>query len=135
MLFKININEGISYSKLSGDTNQIHLSDLIGYNSIFGEKICHGCLIIQKFFKIVNIFKKINYKNFVIEINFKKHFKYNENIKIIKKKNKYHLYQKKDLGALIEIKKNSELSKIVFDKKKYSKKLNKNTDKYKLIQL
>ena len=34
------------FSELSGDNNLIHLDDLIGYNSIFGEKICNGCLVI-----------------------------------------------------------------------------------------
>tara|TARA_B100000029_G_scaffold513292_2_gene612361 strand:- start:6235 stop:7497 length:1263 start_codon:yes stop_codon:yes gene_type:complete len=135
MQFKININEGIRYSKLSGDTNKIHLNNLSGYNSIFGERICHGCLVIKKFFKTINIFKKLNNKYFSIEIIFKKYFKYNENIKIKKKKNKYFLYQTDNLSASIEIRNKLKLSNIKFNKKKYSQKLKKNINKYKLIQL
>ena len=46
MYIKISPLQGKSFSKISGDINQIHLKDISGYNSIFGEKICHGCLII-----------------------------------------------------------------------------------------
>ena len=38
MNFKIIDKEGIDYSKISGDNNLIHLKNLEGYNSIFGEK-------------------------------------------------------------------------------------------------
>ena len=48
MNFKISDKEGKNFSKLSGDSNSIHLDDVVGYNSIFREKICHGCLIILK---------------------------------------------------------------------------------------
>ena len=125
MQFKININEGIRYSKLSGDTNKIHLNNLSGYNSIFGERICHGCLVIKKFFKTINIFKKLNNKYFSIEIIFKKYFKYNENIKIKKKKNKYFLYQTDNLSASIEIRNKLKLSNIKFNKKKIFTKIKK----------
>ena len=53
MNFKISVKEGKKFSELSGDNNLIHLDNLIGYNSIFGEKICHGCLVILKIFKII----------------------------------------------------------------------------------
>jgi len=60
MNFKISVKEGKKFSELSGDNNLIHLDDLIGYNSIFGEKICHGCLVALKIFKIINLRKIIN---------------------------------------------------------------------------
>ena len=39
MNFKIIENEGLKYSKISGDYNKIHIDEKTGYNSIFGEKI------------------------------------------------------------------------------------------------
>ena len=90
MNFKIIDKEGIDYSKISGDNNLIHLKNLEGYNSIFGEKICHGCLVIIKFLKIIkinNFLKKK--KRLSIKINFKKHVSYNQNIVIKKKNNNY----------------------------------------------
>ena len=71
MNFKISVKEGKKFSELSGDNNLIHLDDLIGYNSIFGEKICNGCLIILKIFKIINLRKKIkNIDKFSLKIIF-----------------------------------------------------------------
>ena len=40
--FKITEQMVKKYSKKSGDFNQIHLNDKVGYNSIFGQKIWHG---------------------------------------------------------------------------------------------
>ena len=69
--FKILSSEGKFFSKLSGDDNQIHLNDLAGYNSIFGEKICHGSLVVLKAFKIINLKKIINNaKRYYIKIIF-----------------------------------------------------------------
>ena len=48
--FIIKKNEGFLFSKISGDNNKIHLDDVTGYNSIFGEKIYHVCLVILKIF-------------------------------------------------------------------------------------
>ena len=45
VLSPVKIKEGKTFAKLSGDNNKIHTDDLIGYNSLFGEKICHGVLI------------------------------------------------------------------------------------------
>ena len=75
--FIIKKNEGFLFSKISGDNNKIHLDDVTGYNSIFGEKICHGCLVILKIFQIQN-FRKflINLDKFHIKIKFNKHFSY-----------------------------------------------------------
>ena len=63
----IKSREGALFSKISGDDNKIHLDDVAGYNSLFGEKICHGCLVVLKIFQIhsfrkflVNLKKKKN---------------------------------------------------------------------------
>ena len=82
--FTIKRKEGLNFSKISGDKNKIHTDNLTGYNSIFGEKICHGTLIALKTFKIINIKKIIkNYDEFSIKIIFFKYFKYNTKISII----------------------------------------------------
>ena len=87
MNFKITENEGLKYSKISGDYNKIHIDEKTGYNSIFGEKICHGTLVITKIFKLINLKKIIkNQKKFSIDIKFFKHLKYYCEISIIKKK-------------------------------------------------
>lgn len=75
--FKITEQMGKKYSKKSGDFNQIHLNDKVGYNSIFGQKICHGSLIVEKIFNKIN-FNKLNFKN--CNINFNSPFFYNEKI-------------------------------------------------------
>ena len=87
MDFKITENEGLKYSKISGDYNKIHIDEKTGYNSIFGEKICHGTLVITKIFKFINLEKIIkNQKKFCIDIKFFKYLKYYCEISIIKKK-------------------------------------------------
>ena len=58
--FKITKDEGIRFSKISGDYNKIHIEEIFGYNSIFGSIICHGALVISKFLKKINL-KKKNY--------------------------------------------------------------------------
>ena len=75
MNFKISDKDGLNYSLESGDNNKIHLDELTGYNSMFGEKICHGCLVILKTFKILDI-KKIlkDHSEYSINITFSKHF-------------------------------------------------------------
>lgn len=75
--FKITEHMGKKYSKKSGDFNKIHLNDKVGYNSIFGQKICHGNLIVEKIFKKIN-FNKLNFKN--CTINFYSAFFYKEKI-------------------------------------------------------
>ena len=63
MQFSITEKEGRLYSFKSGDFNRIHLDDLTGYNSLFGHKVCHGTLILQKSLKlfIQHILKKMVY--------------------------------------------------------------------------
>ena len=106
--FIIKKEEGLNFSKISGDKNKIHIDNLIGYNSIFGSTICHGVLVIFKFFKIINIEKKIKEKEkFSIDIEFKKHIVYDAPI-TIKSLHKsydffYHLLQKKEVVAIINI--------------------------------
>ena len=98
--FKILSSEGKFFSKLSGDNNQIHLNDLTGYNSIFGEKICHGSLVTLKTFKAINLKKVINNaKRYTIKIIFFKHFLYNQKIKIVEKNYTYKLIQQNQLIA------------------------------------
>ena len=107
--FTIKRKEGLNFSKISGDKNKIHTDSLTGYNSIFGNIICHGVLVIFKFFKIINIKKKIKKKGkFSIDVEFKKHVIYDEPItlKFFYKRYKivfYHLLQKKEVVAIIKI--------------------------------
>ena len=83
--FKIDFKEGIYFSKFSGDKNQIHLNDLVGHNSIYGEKIVHGVYILLKFLKI----KNFDYKNMCkLSINFTGHASYDKKIFYKIKKNK-----------------------------------------------
>ena len=67
--FLITRKEGINFSKLSGDTNKIHINERTGYNSYFGFNICHGVLVLFKFFKIINIKNKIENKILKIKGN------------------------------------------------------------------
>ena len=57
----------VSFAKFSGDNNLIHLSNIVGHNSIYGNKIAHGVLVILKFLKITkaNNFSslKVHFKN------------------------------------------------------------------------
>ena len=50
MNFSIKKSDGKKFSILSGDKNPIHLNEMVGYNSIFGEIICHGALVVIFFF-------------------------------------------------------------------------------------
>lgn len=106
MLFKIKEDEGLNYSKISGDKNKVHLDNLVGYNSIFGEKICHGTLVISKIFKNKE-FKKIilSEKIFNIYIEFLDFVKYNENLLIKKVKNKFYIIQNKKIKICILVQK------------------------------
>ena len=96
--------DGFNFSDLSKDKNAIHIDNKIGYNSIYGNKIVHGVLVLMK------IFEKIKFPNifFSIEIIFKSNFNYDIPIKIFKfKKNKnvqnYKLIQEKNVKALFSI--------------------------------
>ena len=84
MNFKIKKREGFQYAKSSGDNNKIHLDNLVGYNSIFGENICHGTLILKKFLNIIK-FNNLKKKNLIIDIEYYQHFSYDKKI-IVKKR-------------------------------------------------
>jgi hypothetical protein len=81
MHFKITNSDGKNFAKKSGDFNKIHLDELTGYNSIYGDRICHGCLVFLKTLKL-NFFKKriLNRKKFEISITFNRYFLYNKKI-------------------------------------------------------
>ena len=117
--FIIKKNDGILFSKISGDTNKIHLDENVGYNSLFGEKICHGSLVLIKSFQILNLNKLIKGKN-NIRIKFIKHFCYNKKItiksKILKNIIIFELIQSHDLRGFIEIKYIDDMLNNVFNK-------------------
>ena len=96
--FSIRRNEGKLFAKISGDTNSIHLDENIGYNSIYGDTIIHGCYLIIKLLKRKNIKE---FKN--IKFNFRDGFFYERIIKsqkIIKKNsNNYTLIQDNKIKA------------------------------------
>ena len=137
MIFKITEKEGLNYSKISGDKNKIHIDNLTGYNSIFGEKICHGTFVISKIFKKKQLKKFILSKNiFNIHIEFLDFIKYNKNLKIKSNKNKLYAIQDKKIkiNILIEVK---NISKFNDKKKKFLHSFNKkkinSEDRYNLI--
>ena len=98
-IFKITDLDGKKYSSYSKDFNKIHLDNKVGYNSIYGEKICHGCFVFEKTIKsLFPNFLKIK-KIKLIEINFLKHFVYNKNIILKKNKKKISLIQEDKIKA------------------------------------
>ena len=117
MNFKITKNDGLKYSKITGDLNKIHIDDRYALNTVFGEKICHGTLVIQKIFQQINLEKIVKNQNkFCININFYKHFRYNSGIKIKKNKFTYRVFQ--DDNKTLELK---ILKKNVLKLKNFSK--------------
>jgi len=121
--FTISEKMGLSYAKKTGDYNKIHLDFYAGYNSIYGQKICHGCLVFQKTYK--KIIKKKSFlskKN--IEISFYKHFNYHEKIFLKIKNNYIKLKQNNIIKAEIKLSNNHldiDFKKIKFNKYKYFK--------------
>lgn len=103
-IINIRDKDGLHYAKISGDFNSIHLKNLEGYNSIYGEKICHGCFVVEEFLK--NIFKnnfKLN-EEYNLSVRFEKYFKYNSEIDIVRlKNNKYSLKQNNITKSKIKI--------------------------------
>ena len=118
VLSPVKIKEGKTFAKLSGDNNKIHTDDLIGYNSLFGEKICHGVLILIKIIrhkKLKNYFQ--NLKDRKITINFQKHFLYNKKFYLNIKKEKVQqilIYQDSQVVAILKVEKSK--NKIKFHK-------------------
>ena len=121
MQFSITEKEGRLYSFKSGDFNRIHLDDLTGYNSLFGHKVCHGTLILQKSLKLLKLDEKVKKnKKIYIEINFLKHFTYFKGVNIGKKNLK--IFQKDGGIAFLKINKKTILEDtIAYNKKKYFK--------------
>ena len=67
--FKISKNIGLKFAKKSRDQNPLHINEIYGHNSMYGENICHGVLVILNFLKSN---KKLLKKNFSkLSINFK----------------------------------------------------------------
>ena len=128
--FVIKKKEGILFSKISGDTNKIHTDNITGYNSIFGEKICHASLIIIKILKILDLKKLVKeFNEFSINVKFIKHFCYEKKTIIKSKKlNKsiiFELFQLNELIAFILVEnKNKILNNNFFKVSKIFKKKN-----------
>ena len=102
--FSIKEFEGINFAKQSGDNNIIHIDKIAGYNSIYGQNIVHGVLVILKFLKQIKLRKNYSY----IKTVFNDGFKYNSKIKIKKIKQNvskisYELIQQNNINANIEI--------------------------------
>ena len=109
---KITKETGLKYSLISGDKNKIHINENFGYNSIYGEVICHGTNVIIEFLKKINFEKNFKTNNFNININFLKHTSYNQLIEvkslITSKKKKYNFFQnnKKIITLNVELSNN-----------------------------
>ncbi len=119
--FKITEKDGIAYSKRSGDNNEIHLSELAGYNSIFGEKICHGTFVLEKILKIINFKKILNKeKKLKIKVNFYYPAYYGEKIYLKKRRNEYfEIYQgKKRIIDILFLKKTKNYSEKILNPNK-----------------
>ena len=109
--FLIKFSEGINFAKKSRDFNPIHINKIYGYNSIFGQNVIHGVLIIISFFNKAVIQKKYGVDE--VYIKFLKPAVYNSKLiisQIAKKKQTFFfsIFQNKQLVCEIKIK----LSKI-----------------------
>ena len=74
--FHFKKKEGKNFAKISGDFNQIHIDEVAGYNSIYGENIVHGVFVLFKFLKKIKIRNNFEY----IKILFYDAAKYNHKI-------------------------------------------------------
>ena len=91
MNFNISKSQVQKFANFSEDFNKIHLDSITGYNSLFGEKIVYGVLIILFFFKKLKVKKIQN-----IKFNFSSHTALKQEIAIKKiNKKSYQLYQNK----------------------------------------
>ena len=124
MNFKITKNDGLKYSKITGDLNKIHIDDRYALNTVFGEKICHGTLVVQKIFQKINKEKIVKNKNkFCINFNFYKHFRNNSEKKIKKNKFTYCVFQDDNKTLELKILKKNTFKLKNFSKAKKSKTL------------
>ena len=121
MNFSIKKSDGKKFSILSGDKNPIHLNEMVGYNSIFGEIICHGALLVIIFFIKANLKKKLIEKKFYcLDIVFFKPAKYNLPITIKKNNYQYELSQEGEIICKLQILFKNIKSKKIFFKKKFN---------------
>ncbi len=132
--FKIKKNEAIRFSKISNDTNPIHLNHKAARLSIHGRNISHGILLVLKTFSKINNIKNYFKGNYSINIKFLKPTFYDEEIKVlylVKKKNlKIEIYQNEKIICTINIynfsiKSNNMLTKS-YNYTKKNKKINSN---------
>lgn len=103
--FIINNNQGIYFSKKSGDLNKIHIDKKYAYNSQFGEIIVHGSLAIIKIISILNkeFGKRID-SHLILKFSLINFIKYNIELHIIKKnKDQYIIKQNNKIVILLEI--------------------------------
>ena len=81
--FLIKYKDGKDYSKKSGDKNKIHIDKIVGRNSIYGEVVCHGTLVLSKYLNLLEKTSKISgCSSYFVTINFNNAFKYNDKINI-----------------------------------------------------
>ena len=122
--FSFKKKEGTNFAKLSGDYNVIHVNEIAGYNSIYGENIVHGVFVIFKFLEKIKIKNNFNY----IKILFNDAARYNHKItirkiNISKERKLYKLIQlnndiaKIEVGLLPQKIKHEEIKKISLQKK------------------
>ena len=105
--FLIKFSEGINFAKKSKDFNPIHINKIYGYNSIFGQNIIHGVLLIISFFNKAVIQKKYGVDQ--VYIKFLKPAVYNNRLiisQIVQKKKIFFfsIFQNKQLVCEIKIK-------------------------------
>ena len=103
-IINIKKKEGIKFAKFTGDNNGIHLNEKVGNNSIYGENIIHGVLIILKTLEKIKFKKNYSY----VKVSFEEGFKYKHDIvlqrlKFTKSKIFYNLIQQNSINAKIEI--------------------------------
>ena len=105
--FLIKFSEGIKFAKKSKDFNPIHINKIYGYNSIFGQNIVHGVLLIISFFNRSVIQKKYGVDE--VYIKFLKPAVYDNKLiitQVAKKKQTFFfsIFQNKQLVCEIKIK-------------------------------
>ena len=105
--FLIKFSEGIKFAKKSKDFNPIHINKIYGYNSIFGQNIVHGVLLIIFFFNRSVIQKKYGVDE--VYIKFLKPAEYDNKLiitQVAKKKQTFFfsISQNKQLVCEIKIK-------------------------------
>ena len=83
--FLIRFPDGKNFAKKSRDFNPIHINKIYGYNSMFGQNIVHGVLIVISFLSKAVISKK--YIIDEINIKFLKHAEYDKKLTISNKIN------------------------------------------------